>query len=114
MGPLERRAMDVLWDAGGRFLTPREVGDRLDGDLAYTTVTTLLTRLTEKGLLSRRRRGRAWAYRPKASRSEHAARAMLRALDETDDHPGVLMTFVGELSSEQQAALRAVLEDPPR
>lgn len=114
MGPLERRAMDVVWAADGRYLTPRQVADGLGEDLAYTTVTTLLTRLTEKGLLSRRRRGRAWAYRARTTRTEHAALAMLHVLDEAEDHPGVLMTFIGELSPEQHAALRAVVEDPPR
>ena len=43
-GELERAVLEVLWDHGG-WLTPGEVGTRLDLDLAYTTVVTVLRRL---------------------------------------------------------------------
>ena len=44
-------------------LTPGEVRDALGGDLAYTTVMTVLTRLFEKGLVTRTQQGRAFALR---------------------------------------------------
>ena len=106
LGPLERATMTVFWDEPDRYLTVRQVNERLDTELAYTTVMTLLSRLHAKGHLERRREGRAWAYRPVLSRSEHAARAMTAALHESDDHADALLQFVEHLTAEDQQALR--------
>lgn len=69
LGALESEVMGVLWDADDA-LAVREVLDALNADrsaqLAYTTVMTVLTRLTEKGVLSRSRRGRGFVYTPMA------------------------------------------------
>ena len=110
LGPLERAAMSVFWDDADRHLTVRQLRERLDLDLAYTTVMTLLSRLHAKDLLARRREGRAWAYRAMLSRSEHAARAMTAALQESDDHADALLHFVEHLTPEDQRALRRRLE----
>lgn len=109
MGPLERQAMEVLWAHDDEYLQVRDVAAHLDAALAYTTVMTLLVRLSGKGLLQRRRRGRAYVYRPRISRSEYTARSMLRAMEAAEDVPDALMRFVRELSDEQQAVLRDVL-----
>ena len=65
LGPLESDVMRVVWRAR-RPLSVREVLDRLnDGrprPLAYTTVMTVLSRLAEKHVLSRRPQGRGYAY----------------------------------------------------
>lgn len=111
MGPLERQAMEVLWAHEDDYLQVRDVAEHLDSSLAYTTVMTLLVRLATKGLLHRRRRGRANVYRPRISRSEYTARSMLRAMQAADDVPDVLLRFVGELSDDQQAVLRDLLEE---
>lgn len=113
MGPLERQAMEVLWAHEDEYLQVRDVAQHLDPSLAYTTVMTLLVRLAAKGLLHRRRRGRAYVYRPRISRSEYTARSMVGTMAAVDDVPGVLLRFVGELSEDQQAVLRNLLEDGP-
>jgi predicted transcriptional regulator len=114
MGPLERQAMEVLWAHEGEYLQVRDVATHLDPSLAYTTVMTLLVRLATKGLLQRKRRGRAYVYRPRISRGEYTARGMVRAMESSDDVPDVLLRFVGELSKDQQAVLRDLLEEPER
>lgn len=106
LGPLERAVMKVFWAEPDRWFTVRQVSERLDAELAYTTVMTLLTRLHGKGHLERQRDGRAWAYRPVFTRSEHAARAMTAALQESDDHADALLHFVEHLTPEDQLALR--------
>jgi predicted transcriptional regulator len=53
LGPRERAAMSMFWDQSDRFLTVREVGERLNAELAYTTVMTVLTRLYSRGHLER-------------------------------------------------------------
>jgi predicted transcriptional regulator len=111
LGPLERSTMTVFWEQPDRFLTVRQVNEQLDADLAYTTVMTLLSRLHVKGHLERRRQGRAWAYRPVLSRSEHAAQAMTAALHESDDPADALLHFVEHLTPEEQQALRRRLSE---
>lgn len=100
--------MEVLWGADGP-LTPAEVNERLDVDLAYTTVMTVLGRLHEKGRASREQRGRAFAYSAAVSESELAGVQMNAVLSSTTDHEGALGGFVGGLSRRDRAALRRVL-----
>lgn len=106
LGPLERTVMSVLWAERDRYLTVRQLSERLDTRLAYTTVMTLLSRLHTKGYLERRREGRAWVYRPVLSRSEHVAQTMTAALYDSDDHAAALLHFVEQLTAEDQQALR--------
>ena len=49
---------------------------------AYTTVTTILTRLRERGLVERRRRGREAVYRATVSESQLVEASSGRAVDE--------------------------------
>jgi predicted transcriptional regulator len=62
LGPLEISVMGVLWESGESSV--REVVERLDRQLAYTTVMTTLDRLFKKGLLNRRKLDRAFLYSP--------------------------------------------------
>ena len=102
--------MSVLWDGDGP-LTPGEVRDALGGQLAYTTVMTVLTRLFEKGLVTRTQRGRAFAYSTAQSRSELAARRMREILADAGDRAGALTGFVGGLSKRDAALLRKIVSE---
>lgn len=103
--------MSVLWTQPDTHLTVRQVSQRLDAELAYTTVMTLLSRLHAKGYLQRQLVGRAWAFRPVLSRGEHAAQQMSAALDDADNHADALLHFVERLTPEdQQALLRRLSE----
>lgn len=66
LGPLEREVMHVVWDAATDTLAVQDVLDTLNErrakPLAYTTVMSVLVRLTRKGFLARRRDGRAYRY----------------------------------------------------
>jgi len=63
LGRLERGVLERLWSLG-REASVRELQDGFDGAPAYTTLMTTLDRLYKKGLLERRRSGRAFLYRP--------------------------------------------------
>jgi len=65
LGPLEVRVMGILWQSGESSV--REVIERLDRPLAYTTVMTTLDRLFKKGFLDRRKAQRAFLYSPRFS-----------------------------------------------
>ena len=111
-GELEGLVMEVLWAAGAP-LAAAGVRDRLGPTrpLAYTTVMTVLVRLFDKGLVERERVGRAFVYRPRSSREEHAAARMSEVLEAATDDSLVLARFVASLSPSQRAELRRVVED---
>ncbi|MGH3628146.1 MAG: BlaI/MecI/CopY family transcriptional regulator, partial [Sciscionella sp.] len=83
----------------------------LGGDLAYTTVVTILSRLQDKGVLNRHRIGRAFCYEPVTDRSGLAARRMRAVLDSEDNHQSVLARFVSTLSSKDEKLLRRLLDE---
>lgn len=64
--PLELEIMQVLWDSGPG--TVSEVQPQLKGELAYTTVQTMLNVLLRKGKVKRVQEGRAFRYRAVVSR----------------------------------------------
>ena len=69
-------------------------------------------RLHEKGLVSRERDGRAFRYAPRLTRAAMTAEVMHEALEGTrDDREQALVSFVGEASAEDLAALRRALDD---
>ena len=111
-GELEAAALAVL-QAAGTALTPGQVRDRLGGRLAYTTVVTILSRLHAKGVLERRKAGRAYVYAPVADEPGLAARRMARMLDGEADREAVLARFVSGLSDTDEELLRRMLGDPP-
>ena len=68
LGSLEREVMALVWDRGE--ITVRDACDRLGSTIAYTTVMTTMDRLFKKGLLARRKVGRAFVYEATATRDE--------------------------------------------
>jgi predicted transcriptional regulator len=68
LGPLETKVLNVLW-VNGRAVTVRHVLAAFP-ELAYTTLMTTLDRLYRKGVLIRRRRGRAFVYEPRCSHEQ--------------------------------------------
>ena len=107
-GPLEIRVLDALWarqtPACVRDLQPRFPG------VAYTTLMTTLDRLFRKGTLSREKSGRAFFYRPKASRQELISKlagstfATLLPGDAASVRP-ILSMFVDSVSDRDHALL---------
>lgn len=96
-------------------MTPSEVQAELDRELAYTTVMTALTRLHEKGAVTRERAGRGYAYTWSADTSTLTARRMRRLLDHGVDRESVLARFVSELGPEDGRLLAQLLEqEQPR
>src|SRR5580658_5003529 len=65
LGPLEMQVMNVAWSVGR--CSVRDVVERLNSRLAYTTVMTTLDRLFKKGLLEREKSERAFLYSPALS-----------------------------------------------
>lgn len=110
LGSLQAKIMQVMWDHPDRHMAVREVLESLEGDLAYTTVMTVMNRLVEKGLLRRRRDGRAWSYRPSGSREAYVAATMMDALSAAKDRKAALLHFLADLDPDEAAGLRRSLE----
>jgi predicted transcriptional regulator len=66
--PLELEIMKVLWETGPANV--QTVQKRLERELAYTTVQTMLNVLHRKGKAKRTLKDKAYFYRPAVSRSQ--------------------------------------------
>jgi predicted transcriptional regulator len=112
LGHLEQRVMAALWRGGERSV--REVQEAFAGELAYTTVMTTLDRLFRKGLLARRKEGRAYVYRTLVSHGElrqGAARRLLsRLLGKDRESARPVLSSIVESVSERDGELLDDLE----
>ena len=105
---LELECMKVLWD--GAEMSVRDVRERLWGGrpLAYTTVLTLLDRLTRKGAASRRKVGRAHVYQAAYPRAAARERAVARLLENFfGGSQTLLLEHLGAASPRSAAAAAA-------
>lgn len=109
-GELEREVLAVLWSTTDP-LSIADVQSQLRGDLAYTTVATVLGRLVTKGSATRLSLGRAYAYQAAITRDEWFASKMVAVLNDTPNHRRLLAGFVNKLSARDRESLRALLDD---
>ncbi|MEU6756803.1 BlaI/MecI/CopY family transcriptional regulator [Streptomyces sp. NPDC046685] len=107
-GELEAQVLAALGRAP-RPVTAAWVQERLPGNLAYTTVMTILTRLHAKGAVARERAGRSFEWVPVADEAGLAALRMRKVLDGEPDRQAVLASFVTALSPRDEQLLRDVL-----
>lgn len=105
--------MLALLQSSRQPLTPGEVLRRLADDLSYSTVVTVLSRMFDKGLLTRTKEGRAFAYAPVADAHGLTARRMRQVLESDPDREAVLTRFVEDLSTRDEELLRQLLGDLP-
>lgn len=75
LGPLEAEILEIVWQVG--CATVKDIHDRIlsdpDRELAYTSVTTVLNRLTKKGWLVCNKEGRAFYYRSTVTKQQAQA-----------------------------------------
>jgi len=83
LGPLQRVVLEMIWELGEANV--QQVRDRLattdHGELAYTTVLSVMQKLDKAGWLEHRSEGRVYFYKATQSRDEadsSTARALLR------------------------------------
>ena len=111
LGSLERDVMALVWDR--REITVRDACDRI-GTVAYTTVMTTMDRLFKKGLLSRRKIGRAFIYNATATRDEIegavAAELVQSLLSRDHAEPLPILSSLVDAVSERDRALLGELE----
>lgn len=105
-GALELRVLDALWRRGGEVAV-RDLQPEFPR-AAYTTLMTTMDRLHRKGVLARRKIGRAFLYRPVSSRQELESGLVTRALQpflQGDSAQPILSCFVDEVSRQDDRLL---------
>jgi len=104
--PLELDCLRALWRIGeGSVKDVRGVVTE-NRNLAYTTVMTVLERLTKRGAVERRKSGRAFIYLPVMGR-EQARRLAVQELADTY-FDGSIDKLRGYLGGEEIAAVEPV------
>ena len=110
-GELEAEVLTALWASDGPA-TAAEVQAQLGGELATTTVLTILTRLIAKGQVERVRAPgeRFYRYAVTRERAEHAAEQMHAFLGTGEERRATLARFVSRLSRAERRAMADLLQ----
>jgi predicted transcriptional regulator len=108
LGSLERRMMELVWERG--TLSVRDAHAELGDGFAYTTLMTTLDRLFKKGLLERRKKGRAYVYSAASTPDElerSVAQDLVRGLLEssTGEARPLLSTLVDAVGESDEMLL---------
>ena len=117
LGPLETQVMQIVWTRGR--VTVQEAVDELHSHgqkLAYTTVMTIMARLTAKKVVKRDKAGKAYSYRPVVSQSQfenNIARQLAQQLVRGFDHVAIarFVEEVEKVGPERLAELRALADE---
>ncbi len=109
-GELESALLQALWRAG-KPLSPSALHAAVGPELAYNTIHTVLTRMCDKGILRRSRLGAHRAYEPVQQPAEYGAERLHAVLESADDRVALLRRFVDKLTPQDEAALRALLDE---
>jgi predicted transcriptional regulator len=114
LGPLEAEVMWLVWQKGQATVKQIHRVIARKREIAYTTVMTTMSRLADKGIMSRTRRGMAYLYRPTMSKTEFdhwVLRSVMTGLLENFDTATMdyLVEYLSQEHPEQLEHLRQVL-----
>jgi predicted transcriptional regulator len=114
VGPLEAEILSIVWELGSA--TVKDVHNRILADpnreLAYTSVTTVLRRLTEKGWLACDKKGRAFYWRPLLTEQQAQ---MIKAHEQLKrflavGNPDVVAAFADSLDEATSQQIEAIAQ----
>src|SRR5271154_2303329 len=106
LAPLELDCMNTLWPMGEG--TVREIRDGLAArrPRAYTTIMTIMDRLARKGVVERRKVGRAYMYSPNLSAEDARTQALGQVIE--NFFGGSREALLAQLSGDAPRARAAV------
>jgi predicted transcriptional regulator len=108
-GELQVQIMAALWRIESGTVEEVRMAMPARYRSAYSTVQTVLNRLSDRGLLRRRKRsGVAFVYRPVLSEGEYLARSIRQSLAgaSSDARETALAQLIGDLEEKELAALQ--------
>jgi BlaI family transcriptional regulator, penicillinase repressor len=116
--PLELHIMNVLWETGPANVQTVQANLK-GGELAYTTVQTMLNVLHRKGKVKRLLKNRTYIYRPVLSRQKAVSQAVGEMIDRFfgGSADGLLLNLVEtrHLTPEKLARIQRMLDsDRPK
>ncbi|MEY4519795.1 MAG: hypothetical protein RLZZ499_2395 [Cyanobacteriota bacterium] len=112
LGPLEAEILDIIWDL--KVATVKNVHEQIlqdpERELAYTSVTTVLQRLTSKGWLKCSKKGKAFSWQPLISREQAQ---VLRSFEQLNgflavSNPDVVAAFADSLDTASLQQIEAI------
>ncbi|MEM7595313.1 MAG: BlaI/MecI/CopY family transcriptional regulator [Cyanobacteria bacterium P01_A01_bin.83] len=112
LGPLEAEILDIVWNL--KIATVKNVHDRIlqdpERELAYTSVTTVLQRLTQKGWLKCSKKGRAFSWQALISREQAQALNSYEKLNGflAISNPEVVASFADSLDTASLEQIEAI------
>jgi BlaI family penicillinase repressor len=111
--PLELEIMQVLWETGPASV--QTVQEKLERELAYTTVQTMLNVLLKKGKTKRSLKDRAYYYRPAVSRRQVVSQTIGDIIDRMfgGSAEGLVMGMIEtrHLTPEKLARLNQLIDE---
>ena len=114
LGPLESEILAIVWKL--KVVTVKKVHDEIlkdpDRELAYTSVTTILQRLTRKGWLKCSKKDKAFSWRAKVSREQAQALYSYEKLNGflAVSNPDVVASFADSLDTASLEQIEAIAE----
>ena len=109
-GELQTQVMAAMWRLENATVEQvrSELPARYRG--AYNTIQTVLNRLAERGLLSRRKVGNAIVYRPRISEADYLSGAIRQTLSgaSSDARQAALARLIGDLDEAELSDLREI------
>lgn len=112
LGPLEAEILNIVWELGS--VTVKDVHDRILADpnreLAYTSVTTVLRRLTDKGWLVCDKHGRAYYWQALLTKKQAQ---VIKAHEQLQQflavgNPDVIAAFADSLDESASEKIQAI------
>lgn len=102
-GALQAEVMQIVWRLEEATVDDVRAAQPASRRAAYTTIQTVMNRLLDRGLLERKRRGKAFVYRPRYSESEYVAQSMRERLARAsvDARRPALLSLVEGLEQEE-------------
>ncbi|MEY2855987.1 MAG: hypothetical protein RLZZ74_296, partial [Cyanobacteriota bacterium] len=110
--PLEAEILEIIWNL--KVATVKNVHQQIlqdpDRELAYTSVTTVLQRLTSKGWLKCSKKGKAFSWQPLLSREQAQA---IRSYEQLNgflavSNPDVVAAFADSLDTASLEQIEAI------
>jgi predicted transcriptional regulator len=102
-GSLQSEVMRAMWRLDEATVDDVRATLPRSRRAAYTTIQTVMNRLLDRGLLDRKRRGKAFVYRARYPESELVARAMRERLKgaSADARTPALLSLIEGLKEEE-------------
>jgi len=114
LGPLEKEILEIVWELG--CASVKAIHERIlsdpDRELAYTSVTTVLQRLTKKGWLKCHKQGRVFYWQAKLSKQQAQALTAYEQLNQflAVSNPDLVASFADNLDRTSLEQLDAIAQ----